>query len=85
MGAIFAKIQSWRRVWTVLALLMLFSLIMTSVVSANAIGNEAVVWTTLCHFQPNQLDNPQTMVIYWSALDKFLTVFADYMGSCPAM
>ncbi len=85
MSAIFAKVQSWRRVWTVLALLVLFSMIMTTVVSANAIGTEAVMWTTLCHFQPNQLETPQTMVIYWSALDKFLTVFTDFMGTCPNM
>ncbi|GAB4434143.1 MAG: hypothetical protein Kow0031_15820 [Anaerolineae bacterium] len=85
MGAIFARFQSWRRVGTVLVLLMLFSFILTSVVSANAIGNEAWMWSTVCHFQPNQLENPQTMVIYWSALDKFLTVFADFLGTCPSM
>lgn len=85
MRALSARIFSWRRVWTVLALLILFSLVLTTVVSANAIRYDEMMWTTICHSQPSQLDGPQTMVIYWSALDKCLSFFNDFIGACPNM
>lgn len=72
----------WRRSPAIVAMAMLLFLVVMTAVSANMI-NEQLMWATVCHTPPGSPESAQTMVIYWSALDKCLSHFGDFMGACP--
>ena len=63
-------------------MVILLFLFLVTVVSANGLS-EQLSWVTICHHPPGDPENAQTMVIYWSALDKCLSYFGDFMGACP--
>jgi len=83
MYTIYTKFVSWRQLRSVtLVMMILLVLLLTTAASASAV-NDQLMWVTVCHTQPGQAGNPQTMVLYWSALDKCLSSFNDFIGPCP--
>ena len=81
MNARHTRIEFWRRPLLVGALAITLLLLLVTAVSANSI-NDQLMWITVCHTPLGDPDNAQTMVIYWSALDKCLSHFGDYIGAC---
>jgi hypothetical protein len=77
------RVKFLRLFWTYAILLILLSLMLTSLVSANG-PNEEMMWVTICYTPPGHPEDAQTMVVYWSALDKWLCCFDDLLlGPCP--
>jgi hypothetical protein len=76
------KSKMMRLPWTVALLVILLGLMLTNIVSANSLNDE-LMWITVCHTPPDNPEVSQTMVLYWSALDKCLSHFGDFIGSCP--
>lgn len=71
--------------WRWLFLVMLLVLVSTTVVSANSVTDQ-LTWVTVCHFPPpGKAEQAQTMVIYWSTLDEYLSYFGDWMGDCAQL
>lgn len=77
-----AGVTFWRRPLAVALLVAILLMVMVTAVSANSL-NEPLTWVTICHVQPGQTEVAQTMSIYWSALDKCLSYFNDFVGACP--
>ncbi len=75
------------RWWLLLAaitVVIAVGLILATTTSAdNAFDRLELV--TICHVQPGQTGSPQTMTIYWSALDKCLSHFNDTIGPCTVI
>jgi len=73
--------------WQYLRLLMLgvvFLLILLSTTAGSALAvDDSLKWATICHMQPGQTGEPQTMMLAWSAVDKCLSYFGDSIGPCP--
>ena len=83
MYTIYTKIVSWQYL-RLFMLSAVFLLILLSATSGSALAvDESLKWATICHWQPGQAGEPQTMVVYWSAVDKCLSFFGDTLGSCP--
>ena len=83
MYAIYIKIVSWQYLRLfVLGAVFLLILLSTTAGSALAV-DEGLQWATICHIQPGQSGEPQTMTLAWSAVDKCLSFFGDSIGPCP--
>ena len=82
MYAFYTKLVSWQylRLFTLGALFLLI-LLSTTAGSALAV-DENLKWATICHLQPGQGGEPQTMMLAWSAVDKCLSFFGDTIGPC---
>ena len=83
MYTLYTKLVSWQylRLFTLGAL---FLLILLSTTAGSALAVDASrEWATICHWQPGQGDEPQTMQLAWSAVDKCLSFFGDTIGPCP--
>jgi hypothetical protein len=77
------RVKFLRLSWRYAVLLLLLSLMLTSLVSANG-PNEGVEWVTICYTPPGHPEDAQTLVVYWSSLDKWLCCFTDtLLGPCP--
>jgi len=76
------RVMFWRRPLAIIVLVILLFMLLITAVSANGLSEE-LMWVTICHHPPGDPENAQTMVIYWSALDKCLSYFGDFMGACP--
>lgn len=63
-------------------LLLATALVLGLVITVSAQSPTASNWVTVCHVPPGHPEAAQTMQITWSALDKCLSYFADYMGQC---
>ncbi len=70
-----------RRLMALAVLVLLLFLLLINVNSAN--GMNDLMWVTVCHTPPGHPEQAQTMVVYWSALDKCLSFFGDTIGACP--
>lgn len=75
------RVWFWRRPLAATVLVTLLFLLLVTVVSANS-ASDQLMWVTVCH-NPLDPENAQTMVVYWSALDKCLSHFGDFLGACP--
>ena len=68
MYTIYTNIVTWQYL-RLLIVGTVFLLILLSVTSGTALAvDESLKWVTICHMQPGQTGESQTMVLYWSAL-----------------
>lgn len=82
MYAFYTKIVSWQYLrLCILGTVFLLILLSTTAGSALAV-DESLQWATICHMQPGQSGEPQTMMLAWSAVDKCLSFFGDTIGPC---
>jgi hypothetical protein len=72
----------WWRLFMTTTLMLLLVLVMVTGASANQVP-EDLMWVTVCHTPVDQSESAQTMVLYWSAVDKCLSTFNDFLGPCP--
>ena len=76
------RVKFLRKAWMITILLILLGLMLTNLVSANSIDEE-LLWVTICHIPPEHPEDAQTLVVYWSAFDKYLCHYNCILGPCP--